>query len=209
MTEPAAPDLEPMAEPALDLAPEPMTPEQIAAAVAAEAAAQAAAIAADTAAAAAATAGLPAPPALQRLPDWQTRFAALVAARRAVPFAWGSNDCAAFAADAVAALTGQDVAPAELRGEVLGALADSADAAIDARAIRLLRRNGGLAVLASAVLGEQRAPVFATVGDIVLLDNAGREILAVCNGATAFAPGPRGLAVTDMSGAIGCWKVGA
>lgn len=35
-------------------------------------------------------------------------------ARRSVPFAWGSNDCRLFAADAVQAMTGVDHA-AELR----------------------------------------------------------------------------------------------
>ena len=47
---------------------------------------------------------------MKRLEDWPERLAAFVEARRAMPFRWGQNDCALFAADAVAAVTGVDLA---------------------------------------------------------------------------------------------------
>ena len=37
-----------------------------------------------------------------RLPNWTHRLSALMLARAQVPFAWGSNDCASFAADVAA-----------------------------------------------------------------------------------------------------------
>ena len=51
---------------------------------------------------------------LQRAPGWPQRLAELICARLARPFEWGPNDCAAFGADAAAALTCADPL-AELR----------------------------------------------------------------------------------------------
>ena len=45
---------------------------------------------------------------LQRAPGWPQRLAELICARLARPFEWGPNDCAAFGADAAAALTCAD-----------------------------------------------------------------------------------------------------
>jgi len=50
-----------------------------------------------------------------RAPDWRARLAAFIEARRATPFVWGAHDCCLFAADAVLAMGGPDVA-APLRG---------------------------------------------------------------------------------------------
>ena len=59
--------------------------------------------------AALAIAALPVPPApLRRRTDWRQRLRAFALSRHREPFAWGQNDCALFAADATAALTGHD-----------------------------------------------------------------------------------------------------
>ena len=47
--------------------------------------------------------------ALQRLPDWPARLAAYIEARRAMPFAWGTNDCLALTNGAIHAMTGVDL----------------------------------------------------------------------------------------------------
>ena len=52
---------------------------------------------------------------MNKLQDWQLRFEAFIKERQTLPFAWGTNDCAVFAADCVQALTGVDVALPELR----------------------------------------------------------------------------------------------
>lgn len=131
-----------------------------------------------------------------RLPDWQARYAALCAVRAAIPFEWGQHDCCLWAADAVQAMTGFDFAAAHR-----GTYADAAGAA------RLLHSLGGLRGLACAALGHAIDPRLAAVGDVVLLQHGGRELLAVCNGADAMAPGSMGLQVVGMDAALAAWRV--
>jgi hypothetical protein len=133
-----------------------------------------------------------------RPPGWQRRLQALVVARLAEPFAWGSNDCLAFVADAVQAMhDGRDV------------LAESRQARSTPRqAHRAVRQAGGLlAGLARAGL-EPVAPSHAVLGDVVLVRPAGRrrERLALCNGPDALAPGPDGLEVIPMADAVMAWR---
>lgn len=131
-----------------------------------------------------------------RLPNWQTRFAALCAGRQAAPFAWGKHDCCLWAADAVQAITGLDFAAAWR-----GTYTTAADAA------RLLGGLGGVRAIASAALGEPVPVAFAAVGDVVVIEQDGRELLAVCNGGTALCVGPDGLAPVGMEAALAVWKV--
>lgn len=130
-----------------------------------------------------------------RMRNWQGALSAFITERRSTPFAWGSNDCCLFAADAVQAMTGVDHA-AELRG--YGSALEAA---------RLIDARGGLQAIASAALGDPVLPVFASVGDVVLIENEGRELLALCNGTTALAPGELGMAVLGMDAAKAAWKV--
>lgn len=113
-----------------------------------------------------------------------------------MPFAWGVNDCCLFAADAVIALTGDDVA-ADVRGTYSDALG----------AGRLIEARGGLAAIATAALGAPVLPVFAAVGDVVLLLNEGRELLVICNGTSAVGPGVAGMMALGMEAAIAAWKL--
>jgi hypothetical protein len=131
-----------------------------------------------------------------RLVDWQLRYAAFMQERAAMPFAWGVNDCALFAADCVLAITGRDPAAA-LRGTYDDALG----------AARRIEELGGLQAAASAALGEPVAPGFASVGDVVLAMNEGRELLMVCNGTSAIGPAEGGAAALGMESAIVAWKV--
>jgi hypothetical protein len=131
---------------------------------------------------------------MKRLHDWQLRLEAFARERTPRPFEWGSNDCALFAADCVQALTGQQVCP-ELRG-------------YDGRgALRLLEEHGGLHGLASKALGEPIPPVFATVGDVVLVRMGEGEALGICNGGVVIGPGPDGMAVVGMEAALAAWRV--
>lgn len=136
-----------------------------------------------------------------RLPDWQTRWAALCADRAATPFEWGRHDCCLWAADAVQAITGFDFASA-WRGQYATA----------PQALRLLAELGGLRAVAGAALGAEVSPLWATVGDVVLIeqphaDASQRQLLAVCNGTSAVAPGPDGLVAFGMGAAVAAWKV--
>lgn len=133
---------------------------------------------------------------MKRHQDWQVRFEAFTRERRNMPFAWGSNDCALFAADAVQALTGERVCP-ELRGH-----------RDEREGVRVLSSLGGVRALATAALGDPIPTTFANVGDIVVVRMGKHEALAVCNGQTALLPGPDGLAAVPMQQALAAWKVG-
>ena len=131
-----------------------------------------------------------------RLPDWQTRMEAFVRTRARQPFAWGSNDCAIFAADCVQAITGQDPAPAGLRQHRTAK-----------QACRAIARHGGLDAIATLALGAPMPPALAQVGDVVLVRAAKRDALAICNGATALAPSAIGLVAVPMAEARLGWRV--
>ena len=132
----------------------------------------------------------------KRTHDWQIRFEAFIAARRAQPFAWGLNDCAIFAADCVQAITGSDPAPAGLRLHKT-----------EKQALRALQRHGGLSGIATAALG-QPAPVSqAKTGDVVLVKVGKRDALAVVNGGTALGPTASGLVSVGLDTATLCWRV--
>jgi hypothetical protein len=141
---------------------------------------------------------------LTRLPDWPLRLEAFVSQRQGQPFAWGVQDCALFAADAVQALTGVDVAPPALRQHR------------NARAaLRSLQVHGGLQAIAQAALGTPIPPVLAGVGDVLLLSSnhvatvhPGRPMLALCNGGNALAPGLQGLVSLGLHRATHAWRVG-
>lgn len=127
--------------------------------------------------------------------DWQIEFSSFVRERARRPFEWGSNDCCLFAADAVQAMTGVDHAAA-LRGYTSAR-----------EAARVVAANGGLRKIASEALGAEISPLLAGVGDLVLVENAGRELLAICNGGTALAPGEEGTVVVSMESARAAWRV--
>src|SRR5690606_29994477 len=94
-----------------------------------------------------------------RREDWPERLAAFVAARRRTPFAFGTHDCALFAADWIVECTGADpIAP--LRGQWTD----------ERSALRILQDNGGIEALACRYLGDPIAPLLARRGDIVLVD---------------------------------------
>lgn len=120
---------------------------------------------------------------LQRHPDWPERLAAFVESRRHVPFAWGSNDCATFAADAVLAMTGRDPL-VMMRG--LWQCSFGAQMA--------MRTSGGLAWAARRQLGRPlQQPAAAPRGAVVCARVEGLAILGVHMGAWWCAPGAQGL----------------
>lgn len=124
--------------------------------------------------------------------DWQTRLAEVVEAARAEPFAWGTHDCARFAARCVQAVSGR-TPPLPLW-------------TCERSAARALRAGGGLAALAGRVLGPEVAPALAQAGDVVLFDEAGREALAVCDGVRFLAPGNEGLVQVRPEAVRRCWR---
>lgn len=129
--------------------------------------------------------------------DWPQRLAAFIEARRARAFSWGEQDCALFAADWACAL-GHDDPAVSLRGQY----ASARDAA------QLVHRLGGLGRLVSDCgFIEWQHPSMAQRGDVALLDNAGRELLAIVNGAQAVAPAEHGLVWLPMGQALRAWML--
>lgn len=126
---------------------------------------------------------------------WRGRFDALVQQRMATPFAWGVHDCCLWAADCVLATTGHDPA-APFRGRYSTA----------AGALALLDELGGLHAV-GAMAGPQCPPRASAVGDVGLVQHAGRDLLAVCIGAGWLAPAAAGLALLPLEAATHAWRV--
>lgn len=137
---------------------------------------------------------------LTRLTDWPERLAAYLDEVRLLPFAWHSNDCCTFAANAVQAMTADDpMAP--LRTRYIN----------QAGAARLMARAGGLHPLVCQYLG---APMEHTLmlqrGDVaqIALDDAyGPAALGICTGAQIAAPGLHGMVLLPITAATAAWKV--
>lgn len=143
-------------------------------------------------------------PPLRRLADWPALFIAFLASRQTMPFAWGSNDCVAFAADDVLAITGTD----PLSG-LRGAWDD------EPQATALLRRKRGLAGAVTGRLGPPLpTPRLAQRGDVLIVvarhavGAAPSRFLAVCDADRWAAPHRGGLARGPMEQAVRAWGVG-
>lgn len=131
-----------------------------------------------------------------RLPDWQERLATCIAERQGLPFSWGENDCCTFAASAVEAITGHDLA-AGLRGH------RSAQEAAE-----VLREHGGVVGLANDRLGPAIVPALAQVGDVGMATLDGRDTLVICAGSGWVGPGSAGLVFVEHAAASHAWRAG-
>lgn len=128
--------------------------------------------------------------------DLPERLQAFIDSRRDTPFAWGSHDCALFAADWVESVTGKDPAKG-IRGRYQTAIG----------AGRVIKREGGLEAIAGSRLGERVEPKLAQRGDVVLLAGSHGPTLGVCLGVDAAAPGEDGLMLVPMGQALAAWRV--
>lgn len=134
-------------------------------------------------------------PAAVVVPEWRRRFEALVLAARGRPFAWGSSDCCMFAADAVLACSGVDPAAA-VRGTY--STQDGADV--------VLSQMGGLEAV-GALAGPSVPPLCAQTGDVGLVSDGEKELLAICLGPYWATPGPTGLGALPLRSARLAWRV--
>ena len=151
--------------------------------------------------------------ALKKHPHWHTRtFDSFLRERAKMPFAWGQNDCALFAADAILANTGTDVAT-DFRGKYTTQLG----------ALRTIQQvTGGTSVADAAAycankhgLVEHTHPLMAKRGDLVIIENAGNLIAGVVhlNGYHAISVSETGLVrlpVADLNGkpnVVRAWSI--
>jgi hypothetical protein len=124
---------------------------------------------------------------MTRLPDWRRRLADYVAAARSRPFAYGSHDCALFAAGAVAAMTRENPR-LTLRYTTLK------------EGLRALRAEGYADHVALARALFPEIPVAdARHGDLAVVETEGRFSLAVVGGSFVLAAAePAGLGVVPL-----------
>jgi hypothetical protein len=139
-----------------------------------------------------------------RLPGWEDRLAAYLAAVRGEAFAWGAHDCAQVAARWVRELTGVDVS------------SRFGHYATESEAMQIVTTAGGLAALATSALGEPVSPTFARRGDIVLISRPAALLgddwegsLGICEGARAACVRDPGIAFLPLLKTCTlAWRVG-
>ncbi len=142
--------------------------------------------------------------ALTRKDHWAERhFHAFLFARATVPYAWGLNDCATFAADGILTITGVDIMP-EFRGyttreEALHRIRQVSGGGL-AEAIESCARNHGLV--------ERKHPLTAQRGDLVLYLNGKQPVagLVHLNGRDVVSPGEDGLLRTSITSVQRAWS---
>jgi hypothetical protein len=131
-----------------------------------------------------------------------------IESRLHTPFVWGSNDCALFAADAVLAATGVDIAE-DFRGKYDSKLG----------AFRTIKEVTGGSTIEDAAaycaekhgLKECQFPLMAKRGDLVIVhNNLGEKVAGIVglNGRHVYVPGDNGLVHFSIMGVIRAWSVG-
>ncbi|WP_342049870.1 DUF6950 family protein [Cupriavidus sp. OTU4054] len=133
---------------------------------------------------------------MQRMPDWPTRLADFIEARRERAFCWAESDCCLFVCDAVESFTGVDPA-ARWRGLY----------ASEKGARRLIRDNDGVAGLATLAFGPAVPAALAGRGDVVLIDTPTGEALAICIGGVIAAQAAAGIEFHPITAAKAAWKI--
>jgi hypothetical protein len=144
---------------------------------------------------------------LKRTTHWATReLHDFFLARATQPFAWGSNDCCLFPADAIRAMTGVDLAE-DFRGKYSD----------EASAFALIKEVTGGETVADAAawcaqkheLPEWHLPLFAQRGDLVVVRDSGRLIAGIVGltGRGAISVGEEGLKRLPLSAVVRAWKI--
>lgn len=129
---------------------------------------------------------------LRRHGYWPEALADFIRARADMPFAWGSNDCCAFAAAAIEVMTGADL----MRG--VPPYATPAEAAL------ILKRP--LEDWMDERLNRCE-PAFAQRGDVGLVTIGGRRSLAIFDGHFLYGPDHLRLTRVRRDAALLAWVV--
>lgn len=155
-------------------------------------------------------AAAPAAPAkLKRAQHWATRsLHQFLIDRATARFAWGTHDCALFAADGVQAMTGVDIA-SDFRGRYTD------EAGAKAAIARITGVANGTVEDAAAWCAAKHGlvelihPLMAQRGDLVVLEDAGRVIagLVHLSGRHVAAAGEQGLKKIPIAGVKRAWRV--
>jgi hypothetical protein len=144
---------------------------------------------------------------LKRCTHWATReFHQFLLTHEKTPFAWGTNDCCLFPANAIHSFTGHDLA-SDFRDKYSN----------EEEAFALIQSlTGGTTVEDAAAwcahkagLVERPAPLFAQRGDLVVIENGGSVIAGVVhlNGRHVISVGHGGLMRLSLRSVTRAWKV--
>lgn len=135
---------------------------------------------------------------MSRLPDWQPRLIAYLAAASRKPFTAGAHDCALFTAGAVEAMTGLDPA-AKWRGKYK---------TIKAGVAALRRKGHADHVGYVASMFEEVTPAFAHVGDIGVVEGAfGFGALGIVQGEGVYVLTEQGMAIVSRMNMLRAFRV--
>lgn len=134
---------------------------------------------------------------MKRRPDWNARLHAYVDAVKRLPFDWGEHNCATFAAGAIEAMTGENLANGYRFKTERGALQAMKRAGFD-----------NLADLAAAKLPEIHISQ-ARLGDVAAIptDSAFGYVLGIVNGETILALRPDGMGLAPLFTATRAFRV--
>lgn len=136
----------------------------------------------------------------RRRSNWPALLAEFIAERSARPFDWSRNNCAFFACDWIARLTGVDPA---------ASFRDAVDSALSAQ--RALVAAGGLERIADEACARWRWPAssvaLARRGDVVAFDTEHGPALGVCLGARAAFAGPQGVEFQPVAQCRRAWRI--
>ena len=145
--------------------------------------------------------------ALKRKEHWDFELHSFVDSRAGQPFEWGGNDCALFACDGIAAMTGTDLA-GDYRGQYSTKL--SALARIKSVTGGSTIEDVAVAVTAAHGLAELPTVRLAQRGDIVIFDGQeGPAIgLVYLNGTHAVFVGEQGLKTIPVLDCRRAWRLG-
>lgn len=132
-----------------------------------------------------------------RYADWQDRFWASMNEAKQTPFKWGEHDCVLFAAKMADAISNSGYVS---RAREAFTWTDVKEA--------IALTGGGLRPLVESVMGPAVRWTQLCAGDIVLiLDDEGRESLAIHDGSQIVGPDAVGVKVIPFRCAQGGWKV--
>lgn len=134
---------------------------------------------------------------MTRFPDWQGRLSWFFTQNRNRPFEYGTWDCCLFAADAIKAMTGTDIA-AEFRGRY----------ANRTEAYALIGSVGSVAPKVAKQYGMPQVPIsYARRGDMALIERARDYSLGIIslNGKEIAILRARGIVTIPLSLGFIAW----
>lgn len=150
---------------------------------------------------------------LKRTVNWDTEELHLFfKERRSQPFAWGTNDCCMFPADGIKAMTGIDLAE-DFRGKYK----DEASAFALIASVTGGKTVGDAAAWCAKKFGlvewadkaGKPTPLFARRGDMVTVENAGREIAGIIGltGRDVISVAETGLVRLPLTAVKRAWRI--